>query len=663
MSKKEGLRLFRQKGNIVLVLCIILALLGSFYAAVQREKTESAAKTTTVLLEWTQLNDIANKEGIAVSELLSKAAPLVNGVLFKEPNLTEFTNQHLTYVLSGDELIYRMRQGEWLWETGQDQKVDPAWNIILCQNETIFNQVKEQLSAKTRAYCNELPLQYRDGAIAYMVATTYPLTDLMNLGMGFLQGNLEQVADAGLGIVVQIRTFPNVDANSINTVFKTFSDFPILAVGFNDDSLPGFGLSGSQWGEACGLFAERIKSTKLPLMTAEFFNQKGLSTLAAKVDYNVLRMHSIQENERATMTVSQVAQRFQLAAAERNMRLLLVRFDTNLGLENNSAYLNEINSALEAKGLTLGMAQPMQPISLSPLILLLVALGVAAGGIFLCRYLGFGKYSWLLGALGLAWAVLLIFTGRLGKVSTILSFASVVIFPTLAICVNVKDGPNKKIGKCILTLLITTACSLIGAVLMVGAMADRSYMVAVNIFTGVKMAHVLPLLLLLFIFWRRQRNQDNLAVQIKRTWDIPVKVGYIVILVILAAALGIYVLRTGNDAVSVSQLERIFRSYLDQLLLVRPRTKEFLLGHPIFLLLVYYGYKKAGMPALLLGAIGQVSLVNTFAHAHTPLWVSLLRTGNGLILGIVIGMVLILVVNMCMRLWRKQLAAGGGPHE
>jgi len=663
LSREKGLLFGGQKGNVFLIFCIVIALLGSFYAAIQREKVESASKTTTVLLEWTQLNDLSAKEGTSVADVLTKLGSSMNGVLFKEPNLTDFDNQHLASVLGGDELIRQIKRGDWLWGQSRVQEIDPAWNIILCQNEIILNQVNEQLSVKTKASCRVLPLKYLDGSDAYMLATTYPLTDLMVLGMGFVQSDLQQVADAGLDIVVQIRTFPNVNEESVDAVFNTFLGFPVIAVGFNDDNLPGSGLPSAQWGKACGLLAEKLQNEGLPLMTAEFFSQKGLNALAAKVDYNILRMHSIQEKERAAMTVSQVAQRFQLAASERNMRLLLVRFGLDMGLDNNMAYLNEINTALEAKGLNLGTAQPMSPIELSSLILILIALGVAAGGIFLCRYLSFGKYSWLLGALGFALAALFILTGRLGRASTILSFAAVVIFPTLSICLNVKNEPVEKISKSVGTLLITTACSLIGAILMVGAMADRGYMVAVNIFTGVKLAHVLPLLLLLFIFWSRQKNQGNMAQLIRRTWHIPVKVGYMAVLVLLAAALGIYVLRTGNDAVTVSSLERTFRVFLDQLLVVRPRTKEFLLGHPIFLLLVYYGYKKAGMPALLIGAIGQISLVNTFAHAHTPLWVSLLRTGNGLILGIVIGIVLILIVNAGKRLWQKKIAVGGALHE
>jgi hypothetical protein len=46
---------------------------------------------------------------------------------------------------------------------------------------------------------------------------------------------------------------------------------------------------------------------------------------------------------------------------------------------------------------------------------------------------------------------------------------------------------------------------------------------------------------------------------------------------------------------------------------------------------------------LLLGAVGQASLVNTFCHLHTPLLISLVRTANGLWLGLAIGSLVVWV--------------------
>ena len=59
---------------------------------------------------------------------------------------------------------------------------------------------------------------------------------------------------------------------------------------------------------------------------------------------------------------------------------------------------------------------------------------------------------------------------------------------------------------------------------------------------------------------------------------------------VLVLALGIYVIRTGNvDSNLVLGIEQQMRDALNELLGVRPRTKEFLIGHPFTLLLLYLG--------------------------------------------------------------------------
>src|SRR5262249_25033659 len=80
---------------------------------------------------------------------------------------------------------------------------------------------------------------------------------------------------------------------------------------------------------------------------------------------------------------------------------------------------------------------------------------------------------------------------------------------------------------------------------------------------------------------------------------------------------------------------------LDALLPVRPRTKEFLVGHPAFVLalaLWFRGRRQWAVPLFLVGVLVQVSLLNTFCHIHTPLRLSLIRDVTGLVFGIAIGL-------------------------
>jgi len=121
----------------------------------------------------------------------------------------------------------------------------------------------------------------------------------------------------------------------------------------------------------------------------------------------------------------------------------------------------------------------------------------------------------------------------------------------------------------------------------------------------------------------------------------PLLVGLAGIGVLGLAFVALWMARTGNESgVGVSDMEMRFRGLLEQLLVARPRTKEFLVGHPAFLLGVVVGglgRRSWAVLLVLLGFVGQASMVNTFCHIHTPLSLSLLRTFNGLWLGVAIG--------------------------
>ena len=84
MRKEKRILGGQSVGNLILLICIAVALIISFYVAGQRQKIESASKTATVLLEWNQLIDLAAKSGSTVEDVLAQVAPSIQGVLFKE---------------------------------------------------------------------------------------------------------------------------------------------------------------------------------------------------------------------------------------------------------------------------------------------------------------------------------------------------------------------------------------------------------------------------------------------------------------------------------------------------------------------------------------------------------------------------------------------------
>jgi ABC-type nitrate/sulfonate/bicarbonate transport system permease component len=85
---------------------------------------------------------------------------------------------------------------------------------------------------------------------------------------------------------------------------------------------------------------------------------------------------------------------------------------------------------------------------------------------------------------------------------------------------------------------------------------------------------------------------------------------------------------------------------------VRPRSKEFLIGYPCTLLLFWLGASRKNWILTIPAIIGQVSLVNTYAHIHTALLMSLQRSFNGLLLGVVLGVLLVLGVQVLLKVYQ-----------
>jgi hypothetical protein len=131
---------------------------------------------------------------------------------------------------------------------------------------------------------------------------------------------------------------------------------------------------------------------------------------------------------------------------------------------------------------------------------------------------------------------------------------------------------------------------------------------------------------------------------IRQRWrQIPVWAQAALVLAVLGVMV-IYVGRTGNFIIPVPELEIRAREFLEQAFQYRPRTKELLIGHPLLILgfgLYAWGDERLGLAAVVPGAIGQISLLNTFAHIHSPLAASIIRSFWGLVLGACLGSALL----------------------
>ena len=80
----------------------------------------------------------------------------------------------------------------------------------------------------------------------------------------------------------------------------------------------------------------------------------------------------------------------------------------------------------------------------------------------------------------------------------------------------------------------------------------------------------------------------------------------------------------------------------------RPREKEFLIGHPAFLLAVMALYRQwprfFHFAFVVAATIAMGSLVETFAHMRTPVLMSLVRGVDGMIFGAILGVIAVVAL-------------------
>ena len=363
----------------------------------------------------------------------------------------------------------------------------------------------------------------------------------------------------------------------------------------------------------------------------ESVDQAGMIDIA-KVN-PVVRVFAIPAAWQAVLQPEEIASKFVLAARERNHRLLYVR--PYQRIDDTDLYLNKIRDGLEKAKFTLGQPEALefrQDQNLRKFALL----GPILGLVLLVTVMPWTILSWLV-AIGML-GVCFVFGDRSYDSLALLAAC---VFPALGFSLS-RDSA--------LDWFKATLITLMGALFVSAIGVDRNQVLALEPFRGVALTLVLPpTLVALAMLPKRDIRQT-----IRGLWGIQLNLGTLVLIGIGIAAVALVVLRRGNttSGSSISPTEAKVRAALQDSL-IRPRTKEILL-HPAALLGLSSGWPLWFSNILLLaGVIGQGSIVDSFAHYHTPLLITLLRTVNGLAIGLAISIVTVLVVQFAKRYFEE----------
>lgn len=378
--------------------------------------------------------------------------------------------------------------------------------------------------------------------------------------------------------------------------------------------------------------------------------QNGMAQISDKVP--TVRLLSFnQDYVDRRLRPADLVDKYLLAVEERNVRLLYLRpYTTNeLGdpVENTEEMVRDLTAALRSQGYEVGPLTRLG-IDYQPILWLRA---VAALGILAALALLALRFPAPWGA-AVAGALLLGSVAVAGPDWDALALIAALIFPVLGFLTFKERWP---------ALFYSTALSLAGALLLAAVGSERDTLLAIRPFAGVGLTLVVPPVLFLAGYMLRFHRP---AVWVKRLWGAEVRVGHVAMAMVAVAALAVVILRRGNDPViGVSQFELTLRQLLGEFV-ARPRFKE-LFGHPAAFLGLTLTMWPTWLRGTLLtaGVVAQASILNSFSHYHTPLLISLERTGVALAVGVLAGLVLLPIALLATRLITRWLAGADEPEQ
>lgn len=679
----------RFRYNRILSAVIFVGFLAAMAVNLMRDAAEKQNMTVDLAIDYEGLLELAEREGLPPEEVLRQAKEAgITSLAVYETTFKKLNVNGKASATPGGAIFERYQSGALTslgWRSLVERGEIVGTEVYVTGHDPLtFREVKEDLIRRLGA--DRVRSFLVDGEEALAVKANYPSFEKMNLGLP--TDEMKAVNAAGFYVLARPSNYVQATEADVAAVFRRLDGIRVSEMLFSGTEALGAPDYLPQLVEAL-----RDRDITLGLIEAttqlQFYKQEGLLEAARLYGYRAARMYSIPKEEQPKMKRNAAVERWVNTDEERNIRIDLLRIyeKPELGhslLETNMQYFSDIRDKLTSHGFTLGRAGTFPPFAPPPFLRALIMLGTAAGGVL---YLSLvipalnRRPAWqmaLFAVCGLAAAVPVLM-GHGGTVRLLAALASANVFPALAVigqldyiraCRTVPEGSLPKLLLlAAMALFLTGALSFVGAAYLSGALSDVEYFLEVNIFRGIKLTFVLPILLVAIAFLERFSvfgdAAEGFTAQGCRLLAMPVTVKTLAVFVGILVAGVVLLARSGHSmGMPVSGLELRFRAFLEQALYARPRSKELLIGHPAFMMAALAWFKKwPGMVLFLLvlaATIGQGSMVETFAHMRTPVMMSFARGIGGLLGGAMIGAAAILLFAWGERMLRATEARQAG---
>lgn len=660
--------------NIALKTILIIAVIIGMFAAFKRINIESKNSSVEFVMDWQDLGKLSIREGIPLDLLLTKLKGAgLTSIAFTDETLESLELEGKLAWITGYEKDTLLKLSKALKTDGKiSQKVkrldnpilrsalrqfksEPHFSYVLSDDSRLLSRLKEELTIilgeKRVRYCAPQTLEIIDDE-----------EDLMTLGIGISPEKFQFAQKHGFYPVLRLKNNYRLDgAKAEQKISRLLANGGFQTIIFDGDEVLGYKNNVKD-------IAQAFKKFGINYGYIEMAEQKGDSLLLKNVKYNIIRVHSISEDEmQKKMTKEEAVDRFERAVSERGVRLLYIRpfYSPDKGkdlIDTNTSYLTEIKKKITESFHSAGQASRPQIIHVKIISLLILSLGAAIGLIFLINCFITLQPAAIYLVLLSNCVILLLFKagGQILLFQKLTALLSAIVFPSLAITSVFKRQEDRlfmTVSRVTIVVLRIFIITMIGSILIIGLLSDTLFMLGSQQFIGIKIAFILPLLIVaLYCALIEKESFKKLYNELINWINKPITTAAVLSAAVFGLIFVLYILRSGNFGIGILKSEKAFRSLLENIMVVRPRTKEFLIGYPFLTLAaIYYlkGAKKWLWLFLIVGLVGPISTLNTFCHVHSPLAISILRVFYGLIFGIVFGLIFYGIYSLALRFSKK----------
>lgn len=667
------------KYNRWLLLLIAIGLAAALAISFQRHAAEQVNRQVDMAIDYEGLIELAEREGKPVDEVLQQA---------KEAGITSLAVYDTTFKkLNANGKATAIAGSQLLADYHSGRLTDPLWQKLAVEGKIIGTEVyivghhaqtwKELKEDVPRRLGKDRVRLFTVGSEEVMAVKAH-YESFVKMDIGMPTDEMQAVNDAGFYVLARPSNYAACTPDDVKAVFGRMDGFRISEVVFSGSQVLGAT-------KALQTTIDEMKERNLTLGLIEattqlqFYHQDGMNEVAKGVGYDhVARLYSVPKDEQPKLKIDTAVERWSNTDEERNIRIDLMRIydkpSPNMSLlETNLKYFQDTHDKLVAHGYTIGPAGTFPELLPSKGLRALVMMGVAAAVVL---YLSLvipalnarPKTQYLLFVLFALAAAVPVLMGNGSKIRILAALASANVFPALAVIFQLdrvrafKEKAQIALPRLIVTaalaLFVTGALAYIGAAYLSGSLADTEYLLEFQIFRGIKLTFILPIILVGAAFLQRfdifdgkMDDTEGVVNQLKKILDMPVRVKTLFLMGLVLIAGIVFVARSGHTSgMPVSQSELKFRAFLEQAFYARPRTKELMIGHPAFMLAAMAFWRKwptmVFFALVLVATIGQGSMVETFAHMRTPVYMSFMRGIGGIVLGAGIGAIAMVLVEL-----------------